>query len=857
MRASVVAACLSLCLIGFSSAQDAHASVRKETNIPAEGLGPALGALAKDRNFQIVYVTEEIANVQTQGAVGEFTTDEALKRLLTGTGLTYRYLDDKTVTIGSAATPQERGGSATSSGPSDDPNANQEGKKSSSSGFRVAQVDQTVAGPRAVGGQKQNSTNDQSGGPALTEIVVTAQKREERVQDVPVPVSVINTDALVSNNQVLLQDYYTSVPGLNISPYVQSSQDISIRGVTTGGATNPTVGVLVDDVPFGGSTNAGGGRVIPDFDPGDLNRIEVLRGPQGVLYGASSMGGLIKFVTVDPSTDALSGHVEVGGSGVENGDSAGYNLRGSVNLPVNNELAVRVSGFTRKDPGYIDDPTLREQGVNEDHVSGGYLSALWKASDALSLKLSALYQDSRAEGSSDVDVLPNLSGLEQSVPPGVGAYDRKVQAYSAVLKAKLGDIDLTSVTGYNINSYSDSFDASPSFGGVGGFTDVNYGVTGAPLFNSDKTDKVTQEIRLSGSFLQHFDWLVGGFYTHESSEFGQQLIAENAVTGVHVADAYFSTEPSTYQEYAGFGALTYHFTDQFDIQVGARESKIDQSSSGTSGGKLLGGVTTVAPTLHSSASPYTYLATPRFRINEDLMVYARFASGYRAGGANPPGIGVPAEYRPDTTKDYEVGLKADFFNHVLSIDTSAYYISWTNIQIDLYTPSELGYTGNGSKAKSQGLEFSAESRPVTGLRLAGWVDFSDAELTEPFPPGPAYGATGEPLPLSSRFSAHLSADQQFPLTSAWTGFVGGEVSYQGNRLGEFSSSATAPRQYYPAYARTDLHAGVISGPWTVTAYTNNVTDKRGLLGGGLDYFPSYAFQYIQPRTFGVSLVRKF
>src|ERR1700722_13891561 len=131
MRLSVVAACLSLCLIGFSSAQDAHASIRKETNIPAEGLGPALNALAKDRNFQIVYVTEEIANVHTDGAVGEFTTDEALKRLLTGTGLTFRYLDDKTVTIGAATTPRERSSQtskAPSSGPPDDSNANQEGK---------------------------------------------------------------------------------------------------------------------------------------------------------------------------------------------------------------------------------------------------------------------------------------------------------------------------------------------------------------------------------------------------------------------------------------------------------------------------------------------------------------------------------------------------------------------------------------------------------------------------------------------------------------------------------------------------------------------------------------------------------
>ncbi len=146
MRLNVAAVCLSLCLIGVSSADDA--STRKETNIPAGGLGPALIALAKDRHFQIVYVTEEIANVRTEGAVGEFTTEEALKRLLAGTGLTYRYLDDKTVTIGSAVIPQgrvDRASKAVSSGSSDDANTNREGKKSSSGAFRVAQVDQGSA----------------------------------------------------------------------------------------------------------------------------------------------------------------------------------------------------------------------------------------------------------------------------------------------------------------------------------------------------------------------------------------------------------------------------------------------------------------------------------------------------------------------------------------------------------------------------------------------------------------------------------------------------------------------------------------------------------------------------------------
>src|SRR5579859_2660463 len=185
MRLSVVAACLSLCLVGFSFADDVYASIRKETNIPAEGLGPALQALAKDRNFQIVYVTEEIANVRTGGAVGEFTTEEALKRLLTGTGLTYRYLDDKTVTIGSATMPYTGRASQPASTESDDSGAKQEAKKSSSGGLRVAQVDQGANPQSSAVGSAAASAQDNSQKAQIEEIIVTAQKRSELLSKAP------------------------------------------------------------------------------------------------------------------------------------------------------------------------------------------------------------------------------------------------------------------------------------------------------------------------------------------------------------------------------------------------------------------------------------------------------------------------------------------------------------------------------------------------------------------------------------------------------------------------------------------------------------------------------------------------
>ena len=303
-----------------------------------------------------------------------------------------------------------------------------------------------------------DSTSDTYSSPnAIAEVIVTAQKREERLQDVPIPMSVVDTTSLTVDNKVKITDFYSQVPGLSIAPSTMSSQTLSIRGITTGavgsGPPNPSpiVGVTVDDVPYGGM--GGGDQLVPDFDPGDLQRIEVLRGPQGTLYGASSMGGLVKFVTADPSFAGVSGRLEAGTNSVQNGSELGYTFRGSVNVPLSSDFAVRASAFTRQDPGYIDDPVLGLKGVNEDRASGGHLTALWQPTDTFSLKLSALYQTITGNGTSDVTPnppaffgVPALRDLQQFYIRAVNTlgYDRKAQAYSALLAYKIGNAELVS-----------------------------------------------------------------------------------------------------------------------------------------------------------------------------------------------------------------------------------------------------------------------------------------------------------------------------------------------------------------------------------------------------------------------------
>ena len=702
--------------------------------------------------------------------------------------------------------------------------------------------------------------------PSLTEVVVTAEKREERLQDVPVPVAAVSAEQLTESNQVLLQNYFGSVPGLTVSPNAQSQELLSIRGVTTGVA-NPTVGVTIDGVPFGSSTNNGGGASVPDIDPSDLARIEVLRGPQGTLYGASSMGGLLNFVTVNPSTSGLSGQIQGGAQSIYNGASTGYSFRGSVNVPVSDTLAVRLSGFTREDPGYIDNPVLGIDGINQDHGHGGLLTALWLPLDGVSLKLSSLYQQIKSEGINDVDIESGLSGLQQDYPLGVGAYDRRAQAHSFTLVAKMGSVELTSVTGYNINEFSDSFDFSYAFGTT---AQSMWGVSGVPEYNRNKTRKFSQEFRLTGGLGERLDWLLGAYYTHESSDYTQILDAENPLTGAIAAEnIYFISFPTTFSEYAGFADLTVHVTDQFDIQIGGRESHTEESYSQALSEPLFDAPDlVVSPKSDASGNSFTYLFTPRLKLSPDLMLYARLASGYRAGGPNTSSApGIPTQYNPDRTENYELGLKADFLDHVLSFDGSVYYIRWADLQISLISPTaDLSYIANGGRAKSEGIELSAQVRPVRGLSISGWIALNNAKLTEDFPPasiasGGAYGLSGDTLPYASRFTGNLSVQDEFPLNEVVTGVVGGSVGYVSDRLGAFQplslEGAITPRQYYPSYAKTDVRAGLKYKSWSTILFVNNVANKRAVMIAGVDYIPPFAYQYIQPRTIGLNVTRSF
>jgi iron complex outermembrane recepter protein len=686
----------------------------------------------------------------------------------------------------------------------------------------------------------------------LEEVIVTAEKKSERLQDVPIPIKEVSAEALVETNQVRIQDFYTQFPGLILTVAQQSAVNLTVRSLPAS--------ITIDDVPISiGTFLEEAGGLSLDLDPSGLSQIEVLRGPQGTLYGANSEGGLLRYVTADPTTDRVKGRFDAGVSTIANGAEPGWNFRASANLPITSDVGVLVDGFARQDPGYIDRPILGVDGVNEAHTYGAHLGFLWRPSDALSVKLGAFVQRAKGGGTNDVNVEPGLGPYDQNYIAGVGPYKRDGQLYNAVVKYKAGNFELTSVTGFVWTGFRDTFDSTTSglvpyaqFGIPGtGFN--GFGATGLITPEDAHSHSLTQEIRLSTRVGNFVDVLLGGFYNFAYGEFGENLVSSDPTTGAAAGNFEFIGFRSAARSYAAFANLSFHFTEQLAVQVGGRQEYDRTYGYGTTEagpGNPIFGPPTAAPTLlpapNGAGQKFTYLVTPQFKFTPDFMLYARVATGYAPGQANPAAPGVPATSKPDTVTDYEIGVKTELFDHKWSIDTSAYHIKHEDIQAGLYSDTaKVYYFGNSGSAVANGAELSTELRPATGMHLSGWVAFIRPNLNAT---GAAGGAAGA-LSLSPKWSGNLSVDQEFPLGASVTGFAGAAATYQGER-GQGGL-------VFPAYTRIDLNGGVKYGDWTARLYANNVTNSRGIINGGPNTLIPDSYYYITPRVIGVGFSKTF
>jgi iron complex outermembrane receptor protein len=685
----------------------------------------------------------------------------------------------------------------------------------------------------------------------LETIVVTASKRSEELQQVPAAVTALTGEDIERQGLVQFTDYMNVVPGLGqVAGGSPGHSLVVMRGINTGILqSTPTVAFLVDDVPFTVSQGVGvAANLIPDPDLVDIERIEVLKGPQGTLYGASSLGGLIKIVSKPPTAAAFSADTRVSyssaqpGSGEPNG--SGYGVRGSLNVPiVADKVALRLDAFQRVDPGYtrnvgfLGTSFAAATQTNKTNVSGGKLALRIQASSNFDIELSGLIQDLKSDGSATVDFNPaTLTDAEcrycYAAARGAGI-DTKYRLGSLVVNWTLPIGTLTNSLAYARYSDSNFIDLTGSIGILNSLLMLPVPANTATISNGmPSTRKTTEELRFVTNRLGSLEGIVGLYYTHEANENDSTLLNQLPPTLETLPPPYgnlnTSTISGTYNEYAVFGNLTYYFTPNLDLTAGGRYTHNKQDAATTASG-LFGEQPLTQ--FHSSESPVTYLATLRYRPNEQLSTYARVATGYRPGGPQVSvGPGIPTSFKHDTTQNYELGVKGRGLEGRFAANLAAYYIKWKDIQINQFVGG-LQFEGNGGQATSKGVEADLQFLPVRGLTLQLTGSYNKAITNSPIPSTnqslPPYNIAepGDPLPYAPKFTASVQTDYEFPISAGIEGGLGFTFAYQGSQHSNWVRDQVSPDYLLPSYSILALRAGVEWRQYALWLRASNVTNK--------------------------------
>jgi len=682
------------------------------------------------------------------------------------------------------------------------------------------------------------------------EIVVTAQKRVQNIQDVPISISVVGGEQMQQAGSAQLTDYAAYVPGLQVDNAGSPGRStLSLRGVAPIGPS-ATVGIYLDDAPIGSSGIYTRGQTFTlDLLPYDIERLEVLRGPQGTLYGASSIGGLLKYVPVQPDLRELK--VRAGGEifSIAHGDDMGWAGSAMVNLPlVADQLAISASYSRRDTPGYVDNILTGEEDVNDAVQKGGRVALLWKPDPALTVKLSGLWQSVDSdnfsiayEGMGNTPLAPGAPflGTNAQLPE---PFSSDFQFYSGSVAYDFGFAELSSTTSYSELKILETSDASRVYGVIWG------GLAIYPARLHQK--KWTEELRLTSAASDSFEWMLGFFYTDEDNSHDQVVRALDPSGGVIDDLDPFAVValPNTYKEYAFFGNATLKLSDLIHVTGGLRWARNEQTFTQLTQIPLLGLDQSGDGT--SAENIVTYSISPQINIDRDTMIYVRVASGYRPGGPNVALPGFPQTVDSETVTSYEAGIKARFLDHAVSLDAAAFLLDWDDLQTSAPFADGINGLVNAGTARSKGVEASLLIQPTAGFSVGANFAYTDARCTATT----SNCTDGDRLPNVPRIAAAVTADYGFPLGPSAEARVGGAVRIVGDRVSAVESSPLAVP--VEGYATLDLNASVtFDRKWTLRAYARNLTDAEGRITSNVATTnPGFlATVPLQPRTFGLAV----
>jgi len=742
---------------------------------------------------------------------------------------------------------------------------------------------QQAAGPAvAAAGSGASGGSD-----VLQEVVVTAYKQgAQSVQSIPSSIDVMSSNRLDAMGVSDFADFARSVPGLNFVDSGPGDKRYIIRGINSPGEAQTAV--YFDNIPFtgigGAATDFGGQQA--DLDLYDMQQIEVLRGPQGTLYGANSQAGVIRFVTAKPVLDRYEGSGLVDLSDTEDG-GFNHSEKGMVNLPiVSGKLSLRLVGYDDTVSGFISNPLRHDSDYNNLEEDGGRASLKWQIDGNTSLLGQVFYQHMYSGGQPIERPFGYTIGDNYYPADGSREYSQfsqtpsldDVRIYALTGEHDFGWSHLTVAASYfdrSLVQYQDDtvsfgfFQYLQSLGEFPPFTIPEGGVSVSP----ESSRLFSTETRLNTDFHFPVNGVIGVYDDHRLSDFSTNVFATNPATGY--PDAATQIDERNFQDstrdFALFGEATWHITSKLSLLAGLRYfDDIRKLNSATVIPFFGLGSAGASPLAEAQNTGTIHKVNFSYQLAPQMLVYAQYSEGFRAGGTNAATVAsVPAQYDPDSTRNFELGAKSKWLDGRMTANFDIYDIEVYDMQVaEQFDDGAFSGVGNasGKDAQSKGAELDVSAEPINGLFMELGGNYTEAVLTKNLSgtDNAAYdvgllAVTGAPVLNVPKWNASLSTDYNFPLAGDYMGSVGGDVEYTG-MVAQTSYDLETYANFnepLPAYTLVNLRAAIRWNDYQVQFYVDNAFDKNAEVNVLNDVDDPYNVITNRPRTIGVRLSARF
>ena len=713
-------------------------------------------------------------------------------------------------------------------------------------------------------------------GAQLEEIIVTATRRSERLQDVPLSITAFSQEDLTTKGIVGYEGLARETPGVVLNKPTANFNNFTARGIATNGYganLQNTVAIYIDELPI----SAIGNTTVLDPNLFDVERIEFLRGPQGTLFGSGSLSGALRILTKSPELSAFDAAALVD-TGVTDGGSLRQRYNGMLNAPlIEDKLGLRLVGFYRDEEGYLENIGTGIKDSNTLVDWGGRAILLWKPTDALSVRLLASYEDSNPKDSSLTD--PSLGDRKRnSDRPDL--FVGELTTVNATIEYQFDGALLTSSSTYSTFDQKFFVDLAGTFNGLIAFGLDAYGYQ----------DTFVEELRLASDPGGRVDWVIGGFFLdrrHDVDYFyrsSPEFLAASGITGL--PDEYYQRQynHAISHEIAGFGELTYRINDRFWLTGGMRYGGLDSQvfvEGGYNSAYLayaLGGIR--APLAMIPIDPATgvkakerrpsYKLSASFQPIPEVTTYATVSTGFRAPVVNgfagrpslvdPTDLVIPNGAETDKIENYELGAKATWLNGRLSSNVAFYLIDWSDIQVQANRVSDsVQFATNIGEARSEGFEFEISALPIRNLQVGLSGSFNRAHVTKLTPQEAAIsGAVPDARLAAPKFQGAAYLNYGFDVTATARGFFSAAFQHVDSYPSSFPRVPGAPNRILPTYGYTDSYNNVnltlgatLGGHLTVTTYVENLFNDDSITYIHPEAFLASRFGTMRPRTIGL------